>query len=359
MKILHCADIHLDCAMNTNFNKLKAKERNNELLLTFKKMVKYAYVNYIDVVIIAGDLFDTNKVSITTANELISIFLEYKDITFFYIQGNHDDDSFIHSTDKMPDNLKLFGNEWISYRIDKSTVITAIEQSNSLDMYEKLNLNKEDYNIVIMHGQISQYSDDIRRDVICLNKLKNKHIDYLALGHIHEHECDKLDGRGIYCYPGCLEGRGFDEIGEHGFVILDTKKRDITFVPFSYRKIHEIKVDVTKAVSTFEVKKKIDEVLQLENIDSKDMVSIILVGSVDVESEINMSYLNKQYENEFYLSRIRNMTTYTLDYTMYMNDISLKGEFIRNVLAQNDLSDEDKFTIIRYGIKALKGEEID
>ena len=41
----------------------------------------------------------------------------------------------------------------------------------------------------------------------------------------------------------------------------------------------------------------------------------------------------------------------------YKNDISLKGEFIRLVLA-SDTSEEEKATMIRTGLQALTGEEI-
>ena len=36
MKILHCADIHLDSAMTANLDKDKARERRSELLASFK-----------------------------------------------------------------------------------------------------------------------------------------------------------------------------------------------------------------------------------------------------------------------------------------------------------------------------------
>ncbi|MFQ8900993.1 MAG: hypothetical protein ACLR7D_02880 [Lachnospira eligens] len=42
MKILHCADIHLDSAMTANLDKDKARERRSELLASFKDMVGYA-----------------------------------------------------------------------------------------------------------------------------------------------------------------------------------------------------------------------------------------------------------------------------------------------------------------------------
>ena len=57
MKILHCADIHLDSAMTANLDKDKARERRSELLASFKDMVGYAVKECIGVIIIAGDLF--------------------------------------------------------------------------------------------------------------------------------------------------------------------------------------------------------------------------------------------------------------------------------------------------------------
>lgn len=41
----------------------------------------------------------------------------------------------------------------------------------------------------------------------------------------------------------------------------------------------------------------------------------------------------------------------------YRNDVSLKGEFIRQVLA-SELSEHEKAAVIRAGVLALAGEEI-
>ncbi|MGX8704776.1 MAG: metallophosphoesterase family protein, partial [bacterium] len=65
-------------------------------------------------------------------------------------------------------------------------------------------------NIVMLHGDITNLNS------IPLSMLKERNIDYLALGHIHKFQKGKLDDRGIWVYPGCLEGRGFDEEGPKG-----------------------------------------------------------------------------------------------------------------------------------------------
>ena len=93
---------------------------------------------------------------------------------------------------------------------------------------EFFNFNSNNFNIVVLHGQEANYSDKKdKAEIINLKELKNKNIDYLALGHIHKYKLEKLDNRGIYCYSGCLEGRGFDECGDKGFVLLEIEENKI------------------------------------------------------------------------------------------------------------------------------------
>ena len=62
--------------------------------------------------------------------------------------------------------------------------------------------------------------------------------------------------------------------------------------------------------------------------------------------------------NRFYAFKIKDCTAYRVDYMSYEHDVSLKGEFIRNVMGRDDINEQDKAVIIRYGLQALQGEEI-
>ena len=62
-------------------------------------------------------------------------------------------------------------------------------------------------------------------------------------------------------------------------------------------------------------------------------------------------------DSDFFFVKIKDNTKVAIDPKEYENDISLKGEFIRLVMA-SDLSEERKIQIIRTGIEALIGEEI-
>ncbi len=109
MRILHCADLHLDSRMSSNLDKEKARERKKELLLTFERMVDYAASHQVDAILIAGDLFDTRNISATARHAVWDAVCGHPEITFFYLQGNHDTEHFFSDREELPENLRLFG----------------------------------------------------------------------------------------------------------------------------------------------------------------------------------------------------------------------------------------------------------
>ena len=65
MRMIHCADLHLDSKLNTYLNEEQRRERRAELLESFRRMVQYGRELQVEAVLIAGDLFDRNVVSET------------------------------------------------------------------------------------------------------------------------------------------------------------------------------------------------------------------------------------------------------------------------------------------------------
>ena len=363
MKIIHCADLHLDSKMNSNFDRIKAKERKGEILHTFERMVEYASEQGVDAILIAGDLFDTRNISASVRNTVLFSIKDHPLITFYYLRGNHDADNFLSGLEQIPENLKLFGSQWLSYR-QGDVVISGVELSyeNAGSAYVSLVLNAQDFNIVMLHGQESESNAQDKTASIHLKALKNKGIDYLALGHIHGYKKGALDARGIYCYPGCLEGRGFDECGSHGFVVMDidplSRMYTHTFVPFARRTLSAVTVDITGCDTTAQMAARISSSLQEAGCRTEDLVKIILTGALDVEVEKDVDYLLARYSDQYYFVKIYDETYLKIETENYLLDKSLKGEFARLVMGDTSISEEDKKRIIRYGFQAIAGEEV-
>ena len=383
MRIIHCADIHLDSALTTHLDKERARSRRKEILDTFRRMLIYASENGVQAVIIAGDLFDSETVSSSTVNVVLGEIARYNELEVYYLQGNHDPGKSIFAGKIIPENLHTFEDRWTYYRLDKNAgesgydnemladsniVLAGIELTadNKNSIYDELSIRESDVNIVTLHGQAQAYGIAQGTEDICLDKLKDRGIDYLALGHIHKPKKENLDHRGIYVYPGCLEGRGFDECGAHGFVLVDiddmTHELKTKFIPFAYRRLYDVQVDITDAADSHDAADMIAEMLYREvnsheSDQSQALVKITVNGSIDVEKEIDMDYLFRQFEDSFYYMKLVDKTNLKVDPLKYVHDMSLKGEFIRLVLEQ-DMSEEDKAFIIQTGVRALDGEEV-
>ena len=159
-----------------------------------------------------------------------------------------------------------------------------------------------------------------------------------------------------------LEGRGFDECGEHGFVMLDidelTGTIDSTFIPFASRKLYTIPVDITGCESTTEILERMRDETAGKGYPEKSLIKYELVGKIDVESEKDIDFLLHQFSHLFYFVKIKDSSAYLVDYAAFAKDKSLKGEFIRTVMGRAELPEEDKATVIHYGLQALAGEEI-
>lgn len=353
MKIIHTSDLHLDSRLSTHLNSNVSKTRKEEILLSFNRLVEYASKENVKVIIIAGDMFDTKKVAQKTVNYIIKIIELNSNIDFIYLAGNHDEDNFISTLEKVPFNLKYFDNEWKSYKYD-DVVITGINfnEITSKYMYQTLNLDGNKKNIVVLHGEVSNYNSS---DKINLKLLENKCIDYLALGHIHESSINKLDDRGIYVYSGCLEGRGFDECGDKGFFVIDSNDlKNPTFIRNSKRIIHSIEVSLEGYKHFFDFQKDLFE--KLNYISREDVVEVILIGKYTLSFDKNVSLLNILLNDKYYFAKVKDKSKLYINPIDYENDISLKSEFIKKVLASNN-SDEDKQKIIEYGISALMGDD--
>ncbi len=357
MKLLHCADLHLEPALSGGMDGEKRKYRRAELLQNFVRMTEYAAEHGADAVLIVGDLFDTENVSKQTQELIRETMRRFLFLDFLYLRGNHDRVDFFEDKDKRPPNLKLFGRDWTYYRYNEVT-IAGIEPEGAI-AYDRLQLSSEQCNIVLLHGQAVSCGAGENAETICLPELRNKNIDYLALGHIHTYRFDRLDERGGYCYCGCPEGRGFDECGEKGFVWLETDGNRIShsFVPFAKRTVWEVPVDITGAESTIAVEERIFEAL--EEIPEKDMVRVVLRGTTGIDVEWDMSYLLRRFSPDYFLFDVTDREVRLfVNPEKYKGDISLRGEFVRRVLA-GDYPEEEKRKILELGVRALAGEEVE
>ena len=361
MRIIHCADLHLDSKMESNLDRDQALLRRSELIETYERLVEYAVENQVRAILISGDLFDKPHIRKEVKKRVVEQIVAHPDLDFYYLKGNHDRCDFMEEgIDEIPSNFHVFNsNGWTSYTCE-DVVITGMEldSSNVSTLSQRLVLDSAATNIVMLHGQQSNYEGKDGAEIVNTSTLKGKFIDYLALGHVHKYVYEQLDERGYYCYPGCLEGRGFDETGDKGFVLLEVEDGKITseFIPFAKRRLHEIEVGVT---ADMDVQSTINKAKKyLDDVDSQDMIKFVLTGERELDDELDIVRFVRAFENKYFFVKCYDHTKTLVDYDSFLYDKSLKGEFVRLVQAQ-DMDEDQKAKIIELGIRAIMGEDIE
>lgn len=353
MKIIHTADLHLESKMHVNLDKSKSKERRTELLYAFERLIKQAISEDVRVIIIAGDMFDTSSVKESTKKYILGLFKNNPDIDFLYLPGNHDEDNLL-TFEELPKNVFQFSDEWKQYTYNDVCISGIIfNDQTSKYLYDTLKLDENMKNIVVMHGQISNYNV---KECINLKLLENKNIDYLALGHIHSYDIEKLDDRGIYAYCGCLEGRGFDEIGPKGYLLLDTDQgMQPRFIKNCSRCLYDIEFDITNCDDWYSIEQGVFS--KLSYIRSEDIVKLRLKGYYKISLIKQIESLSLKINDQFYFGKVVDESKLEINISDYEHEVSLKSEYILKVMASNK-TDEDKQKLIEIGLKALLNEEL-
>ena len=118
------------------------------------------------------------------------------------------------------------------------------------------------------------------------------------------------------------------------------------FIPFATRTFHEISVDVSNFDSEFVTGEIIKNILsETTNISDTDFIKVILTGDVDVNADIDLIRIRQYMEGKAYFFKIYNNTKNKIDFQSYVNDKTLKGEFVR-LMEQQDEEDNVKLKVI-------------
>ena len=313
VRILHAADFHLDSAF-TGLNEQQARQRRQESRDLTRRMVEYANDHGVQLMLLAGDLFDSDSIYGQTAEELAAALAEFRGHVVI-APGNHDcyTAASPYARTLWPDNVLIFtAPEMLSMGLSfpqygctvYGAAFTAPEMPESAEL---AGIAEQDGNVAIgiLHGEAGV--KDSRYRPIPLQQIAQSGLDYLALGHVHACSGVQLAGKTAYAYPGCPEGRGFDELGDKGFLAGEVDKGSVKlrFVPFAKRRYEIVTVDVTGR----EPLEAICEALPQHT--EADIYRVILTG--ERSGSVDTAAITDELSPRFYALEVRDRTTVCRD----------------------------------------------
>lgn len=374
-KIIHTADIHLDSPFAL-FDVQKAQARKNELRGVFTSLVMFAKTEKADLVIIAGDLFDSEFVTRETVELITTQFASVPDCRFVITPGNHDPATqrgpYLKSV--FPKNVYVFtGKELSKFEFPEINTDVYGWGYTGEPMYENpirhhVSVNPERINILACHADMTSGTKNGTCPPLTTDDIARSNCDYAALGHIHTGTEVKRAGSTYFAYSGCLEGRSFDECGAKGAIICDLEKQpdglvkaDFSYKRFCRRRYEKFDLDVTAAESRDEVIAKIRSAFPSHNIGKETILRVTLTGMVSPGTDLRTDKITCEDLGVFYLE-IKDKTLPLLSYEELKNDLSVKGALFRELLPKLQSEDEHEHMLatqaLRYGLAALSGSDV-
>jgi DNA repair exonuclease SbcCD nuclease subunit len=260
VRFLHLADVHLDTAFEGRSAALREHLRD-ALRTAFERAVDCAIDEEVHAVLLAGDLFDDDRLSVATEAFLVDQVQRLDDagIDTVYVTGNHDPggsgfraakidwpDRFHYVDDRSPATIELTEPDGTP----RATVVAA----GHVDAHEEANLaarfpeaSGPEPTIGLLHAHVtsaSQVEAHDRYAPCTAEDLRAPGYDYWALGHIHTRQ--QVDEEAHAWYPGNLQGRSPRETGARGGLLVtlnDGAAPDVEFRSFAPARWESLTLD--------------------------------------------------------------------------------------------------------------------
>jgi exonuclease SbcD len=227
-KFLHAADLHLDSPLQglPVYEGAPVEQIRVAARRALIKLVDLSISQSVAFLLIAGDVYDGSWKDYNTGHFFNAQMGRLRDakIPVFLIRGNHDSQSEITRTLRLPDNvIELSTDKPQTIRLDAFNV--SIHGQGFADREVKQNLvsgyppaDRGMLNIGMLHTSCTGREGHATYAPCSLEDLRLLEYDYWALGHIHTRE--QLAGDPWIIFPGNLQGRHIRECGAKGATLV-------------------------------------------------------------------------------------------------------------------------------------------
>lgn len=378
LKIIHTGDIHLGAKFNS-FGE-KAGEQRRALCDVFKKIIDTAILEMAQIVIISGDLFDSNFPAYQTVNLVKSELrkLDEAGICVAILPGTHDclSSDSIYKRENFADGLSrvyVFDDESVIAKKYPELDLAIYAQANTAGKSKKDPLaflnqleTKDDakYKIAIAHGSMQIEGKSADDDwPITLRSISESGMQYVALGHWHGAQ-DFSFGKTKAWYCGSpeityQEGKG--GLGQ-GYILSVSIAEDVKVNPIkiSEKKIEELSLDINAFSDAVNLYKEIDKAA-----DPNTILILILTGMVNAESLLDPFTVEKDFSDKFFSIKVKNNAVLKMDEITERDfpEELMIGQFVRLMrerISKSGGEEERKILeeALQLGVAELEGKNI-
>ncbi len=373
IRFVHTADVHLDTSFSASgFPPPLGHRKREAIRSTFRRILETARSEAVDMVLIAGDLFEHDRVTPDTVEFLKQQFAALGTIRVFIAPGNHDPymQGSPYHEETWPDNVHIFSEEefrvmepdGLGVRVAGCAFTRAQVQEHLFPRLQPM--PAEGANIVVAHGSdlASIPSGKSSLGPLTIDEIAGKNVHYCALGHYHEQRPleNSLDGTAVW-YSGIPEGRGWDEEGECAYLLVEIEdgKVRVERKASSQYPLRTVKISCDEFSSREQI---VDAIRSQAAPDARTILRVRLDGAVDPRLDLSIPELEARFADEALHVFFEDRTEPALDLDAMAVENTLRGRFVRVMNERiGKASGREREVLERarqYGLQALLGREV-
>jgi DNA repair exonuclease SbcCD nuclease subunit len=296
-RIFHLADTHIGYSAYRKIEEATGlNQREVDVYEAFTQFVDSAVAERPDVIVHAGDLFDSVRPTNRAISFVLGQLLRLSEarIPFVVISGNHETPrlketgSVFSLFDHIPHVHPVYGNEYEVVELDDLT-IHAIPHCDDLEAEKTKMLENTDrngINIALLHaivlgsGLPTFMMGEFNEQTVTIDNVTK--FDYLALGHFHA--CTRV--RDDAYYAGSTERFSFNEVKDaKGFLdvtLTGAGEPKVRFRPLKTRVMADLEPVVCTGLDANEIKQAITSRIK----DSKPEDKVVRLKVLDLPMHV-------------------------------------------------------------------------
>ena len=273
VRIVHAADIHLDSPLHglERYPGAPVEALRGATRRALANLVTLCLDEGAQALLIAGDLYDGDWQDYGTGLFFARQMGRLCDagVRVLVVQGNHDAQSRITRTLRLPDGVTVFGSGAAETRVlDDLGVAVHGRSYAQRDTRENLSASYPEpvpglLNVGLLHTSATGRPPHQPYAPCAPSDLAAKGYHYWALGHVHEREI--LGERPWIVFPGNLQGRHARETGPKGCMLVTADGQEIRSV--EHRAVDVVRwldlaIDVTGCATETDALERFEEALR-------------------------------------------------------------------------------------------------
>lgn len=362
MRVLVFADLHLD-AQFAWAGPAAARAWRGRLRRALEAIAGLAREHRADAVLCSGDLYEHERFSPDTSEFVRGVFAGLDPIPVFVSPGNHDwlGPGSMWNRNAWSGNVRVFQADRLApVEIAPGLTLWGAAHrapAGTRGFLEGFQVDRGGVNLALFHGSergshAAQGRDKGLHAPFSAADIEGAGLHHAFVGHYHNPRDAER-----FTYPGNPDPLGFGEEGDRG-AVLATIRSDGTLERRRFRVGRTDLVDLTADVTGASCLQEVRERIAAELAGRSGLARVTLRGDLATEVNLDRAELARPPHEGIEALQVRTEEVrVAYDCDAIALEPTVRGEFVREVLAAAGLEEPERRAVLVVGLRALEGRE--